>query len=751
MFTTTKFRHLVWGALVLGASHAQGQATVLGNAGAATNFLGWDNIGIGTNNFPLQVRHDRNQPIQWYTDALRRMLLHPTLMNQTVNGYTTVDLSGNLGVGLFNATTGSGPITRPLTLLHLDNGGTEAAGFRDWMRTGVTMTHLSDLIYVGLKQDTAEINTAAIVWSDNNQGGTIGPDRLRFIFTRAPGAGTVATSDEGLEIARMIPAANGNEGFVGIGDWQSVAWNANPVERLDVLDGRVRIRELPNDPTMDTETRYVVSDATGVLGWRNIPDPGPGSADCDWTFAGGSGNLRTAVGTPSTGCPGDLSHVSIGTTAPSGKLTVVENGTTPGGEIALHVTLNGNEGNNTGMLMRVNDNLEGSATNNGFDVQVRNGSNIARGMLLRTHLDAGRTTTAEVFGTDMVTYMNGEADETLGMHSNVQIGATGRSRNAFGARGLVNNAAPSGGDSTNVQYMYGVYGKVDGVFESARYAMYGQASNQPRSWAGYFAGKVYAQNGYFTSDAQLKANIEELSDCSELIQQIQPRSYDFNVDAWPNMGLPEGMQTGLIAQELQEVLPHLVDLAHHPAQRDEEGNVISEGTDILAVNYIGLMPYLIGALQEQINAQAAERSIITALAAQVAEQDAAIDELRAQMADMQQALAACCTASGSDGEQRSGSIVPDAATAPTTDRLLRIDPNPFTDRTTIRYTLERGGRTMLLVNSSDGKQLQVLHEEVKQAGEYQQVWQTSHLAPGIYYVTLLLDGEPLVKRAVKVQ
>jgi hypothetical protein len=85
------------------------------------------------------------------------------------------------------------------------------------------------------------------------------------------------------------------------------------------------------------------------------------------------------------------------------------------------------------------------------------------------------------------------------------------------------------------------------------------------------------------------------------------------------------------------------------------------------------------------------------------------------------------------------------------ERLLRIDPNPFADRTTLRYTLERGGRTMLLVNSSDGKQLQVLHEAAMQAGEYQQEWQTSHLAPGIYYVTLLLDGEPLVKRAVKVR
>jgi hypothetical protein len=44
----------------------------------------------------------------------------------------------------------------------------------------------------------------------------------------------------------------------------------------------------------------------------------------------------------------------------------------------------------------------------------------------------------------------------------------------------------------------------------------------------------------------------------------------------------------------------------------------------------------------------------------------------------------------------------------------------------------------------------VLSEAQREAGEYQQVWSTEHLAPGVYHITLLLDGEPLVKRAVKV-
>lgn len=54
-------------------------------------------------NDPLQIRHDANQPIEWYTDGLvhTRMLLNETLTNETVGSFTNLDLSGFLGVGRF--------------------------------------------------------------------------------------------------------------------------------------------------------------------------------------------------------------------------------------------------------------------------------------------------------------------------------------------------------------------------------------------------------------------------------------------------------------------------------------------------------------------------------------------------------------------------------------------------------------------------------------------------------------------------
>ncbi len=56
----------------------------------------------------------------------------------------------------------------------------------------------------------------------------------------------------------------------------------------------------------------------------------------------------------------------------------------------------------------------------------------------------------------------------------------------------------------------------------------------------------------------------------------------------------------------------------------------------------------------------------------------------------------------------------------------------------------------LLANSADGKELRVLDEAQRESGDYQYAWDTGGLAPGIYYVTLLLDGQPVVKKAVKV-
>ena len=105
--------------------------------------------------------------------------------------------------------------------------------------------------------------------------------------------------------------------------------------------------------------------------------------------------------------------------------------------------------------------------------------------------------------------------------------------------------------------------------------------------------------------------------------KLQPRVYDFDVDRYPTMGLPEEEQLGLIAQELEEVFPNLIRMAKEqkmvmpeshateqgleytvvaPAEYDENDELVSEAgeeVEFKAVNYQALIPVLIKGIQEQ--------------------------------------------------------------------------------------------------------------------------------------------------------
>ena len=257
-----------------------------------------------------------------------------------------------------------------------------------------------------------------------------------------------------------------------------------------------------------------------------------------------------------------------------------------------------------------------------------------------------------------------------------------------------------------------------------------EALNPSDNWAGYFAGNVnvtgtgYYLNGVFlASDGQFKTNVQDLDDALEVVMQLQPHRYDFATGQYPQLDFPSGPQAGLLAQELEAVLPGLVRDARIGATVDTAGNVIYPAMDYKAVNYAGLVPYLIGALQQQ----------------------------QAQLADLQAKVANCCAADQGMAPQD----VPTQKDAPQTGALqeqkLLIIPNPVADLTTLEYYVPHAGRVSLSVSTSDGKPLGTLREEQAEPGVYSYQWNTTRLAAGTYFCTFLLDGNVVVKRAVKVK
>ncbi len=109
------------------------------------------------------------------------------------------------------------------------------------------------------------------------------------------------------------------------------------------------------------------------------------------------------------------------------------------------------------------------------------------------------------------------------------------------------------------------------------------------------------------SDARLKKNVQPLERAMDLVGQLEPKRYDFRFNEYPSMNLPVTPQIGLIAQEVEAVLPELVK------QELQATNAEGTAMDIKSINYVGLIPILLKGMQEQqtvIEQQQAELSLL---------------------------------------------------------------------------------------------------------------------------------------------
>ncbi len=199
-----------------------------------------------------------------------------------------------------------------------------------------------------------------------------------------------------------------------------------------------------------------------------------------------------------------------------------------------------------------------------------------------------------VFGSCYVNANNGYGilgqGGKVGVFGQASLSGTG---DRFGLLGFGNN-----GTGTN----YGVYGSATGG--ATAYGVYGIASGAITNFAGYFVGNVFCFGGtYQGSDRKLKKDIKGLSDALSIIEQLKPSVYSYKTDEYKQMHLPEGLQYGLIADEVQQVVPGAVKKVVQPAEYEnhdeKKGKKLSDEVEFNAVNYTELIPVLIGAVKEQ--------------------------------------------------------------------------------------------------------------------------------------------------------
>ncbi len=659
---------LMGGALVLGTSHASGQASVLGHFGGPTNYLGWNAATLQ----PLDIRHDANQPIDFYTGAgvIQRMRLQPT-WNYTIGTFITQVKEGALGLSpdgsLWN--TAPGPFSR----LHLHNGGAAyELSYRPWMHNGITFTTDLDQMYIGHKIESGPEAAAVIQWGDNATAPN-GPDVLKFIFT-SDYTGSAGSGDmDGRELGRFHPG-----GHLGLGDY--AAASLQPDERLDLLDKTIRLRNFMTSPPIGSGTDYesttlenvlVVDPADGRVYWRDMNNWNT----CDWEINANDDVVTAYLPGPPTGCPGETNMVGIGQNNPRAKLDVEK------------------------------------TIDNGFTTEVG----------IRSDMNYTATTKVALEGVNLMT-----ATDNFGLRASVD-GAEHNWGVASFTGAITNGSVVSG------------YFRADGEYITKDpIGVWGVAVGDPSGglgWAGWFDGYTYCTLGLWSaSDAQLKDNVAPLTDAMDKLLQLHPKSYTYKTADFPTLGLDNETHFGVIAQELETVFPELVRDAEQPAVRDDQGNEVHAAVPFKSVNPEGLIPWLIAGMQEQ--------------QATIAEQNARLDAL-------EQDLAACCESrsmigpGGGHGDSQSTGVN-ELRASDATDQRLTITPNPFSEGTVIGYTLPKAGMVSLQVSDGSGKALFNLFEGQQTEGTQRYDWNTSFLAPGMYHVTLLVDGQPLVKKAVKV-
>ena len=261
----------------------------------------------------------------------------------------------------------------------------------------------------------------------------------------------------------------------------------------------------------------------------------------------------------------------------------------------------------------------------------------------------------------------------------------------------------------------GVHGFADGAANN--YGVFGEASD-PSSCgsflaAGYFAGDVYANNYFFTSDRKFKTNIDPLKNSLEQLMKLKPSTFEFKTADYPTIGLSKGMQTGLIADEVKQVFPEFVKTAVNPARYDRDRKLLAKEVKYDAVNYMALIPVVIAAIQEQ-------QKTIDAVKAENL-------ELKSRLDKIEQALAL------SSGQSSTAITLTDA-------RLEQNAPNPFNQRTVINYFVPQQSSTAVLrITDMNGRIMKTVTLSGK--GKGQLVLDANLLSPGVYQYSLLLNGK----------
>ena len=295
--------------------------------------------------------------------------------------------------------------------------------------------------------------------------------------------------------------------------------------------------------------------------------------------------------------------------------------------------------------------------------------------------------------------------------------------------------------------LYGVKGQSisgNGVYATSAsgYALYAVSTSyrglycqSGSGWySAWFNGDVYATGVFTSSDARLKKNIVGVENAMDIINKLQPKHYDFRNDGvYANMNLPKGPHYGLLAQDVEKILPALVkeekfntnvakvastkkitdnmtpdEIRNAYKEAMKDANAQPDYIDVKAVNYTELIPVMIKGMQE--------------LSKQNEEKTKQIDDLQQQIN----------TLKANNATQSKTALLNNAS-------LSQNSPNPFAGATSISYKLPSTyTKAEIIITNTSGNVIK--RTDVSGSGNGIIAINASLLTPGTYKYSLYVNG-----------
>jgi len=291
---------------------------------------------------------------------------------------------------------------------------------------------------------------------------------------------------------------------------------------------------------------------------------------------------------------------------------------------------------------------------------------------------------------------------------------------AEAAYGSSNNGVYGRSFSANSTSNVGVRGQADGnsATGTANYGVYGYATGN-NAFAGYFSGRIFSTNALVVSDKSLKSNVKKEENVLEKLEKLNPVNYKFiKQDKEIKLDLPETLQHGFIAQELEEVYPELVEEVTHGIY-NENGEMTGSKT-LKAVNYIGL---------------------ISVLTESVIELNEEVESLKGQLANNTKTYVV------TNNNTLSPEQVKDIAA--NGYYLGQNTPNPFSEVTTIEYSIPQNeSDASVWIMNLNG---QVIKEYKLNERKGSITVNAGALQKGVYLYSLIGSGQEIISKKMVVK